>query len=76
MITVKYLASLADELNKSSETLSASDNLRVIDVWQQLNPQTPIKANTVCAVDFAYAQLEDTVSAGAEVAFFPPVTGG
>lgn len=76
MITVKYLASLADELNKSSETLTSTKALTAKEIWQQLNPDVPLKANTVCAVNFTYAQWNDVVADGAELAFFPPVTGG
>ncbi len=76
MITVKYLASLAEELGKSSELMTVTPNLKVIDVWQQLNPETPIKANIVCAINFTYAQLDSIVTDNDELAFFPPVTGG
>ncbi|MGY0398979.1 MAG: MoaD/ThiS family protein [Ostreibacterium sp.] len=75
-ITVKYLASLADSLGKSEEIFIAENPQTVIEIWQQLNPNKPIKANTICAVNFTYATLDESVLDGAELAFFPPVTGG
>lgn len=75
-ITVKYLASLAEELEKTSETLDTDGSLNILDVWQQLNPSIPLKPNTICAINFEYAHIEALVPDGAEVAFFPPVTGG
>lgn len=75
-ITVKYLASLAEELGKSEEQFTAEDSLSVLDIWQQLNPDVTFKANTLCAVNFEYVTANDRVADGVELAFFPPVTGG
>lgn len=38
-----------------------------------LGPSMP---TAICAVNQEFAQLDDTVRAGDEVAFFPPVSGG
>lgn len=78
-VTVKYLASLIEKLDKSSETLvfAATDStLTVAAVWDILNPEVIMPANTICAINFQYATLESQVQAGDELAFFPPVTGG
>ncbi|MBS9777882.1 MAG: MoaD/ThiS family protein [Gammaproteobacteria bacterium] len=75
-ITVKYLASLAEELHKSDDTINPDSAMTVDEIWQQLNPNKPIKTNTICSVNFEYATRNSIVSDGAEVAFFPPVTGG
>lgn len=75
-ITVKYLASLAEELGKTQDTLTLSDGMTVAEAWQQLNPDKAINANTICAINFTYAQLNDVVPEHSELAFFPPVTGG
>lgn len=75
-VTVKYLASLAEELGKSQDTLTTAGNMTVAQVWQRLNPQHKIKTSTVCAINFSYAKLTDNVPAGSELAFFPPITGG
>lgn len=75
-ITVKYLASLAESLNKSTDDFYATQPTRVGDIWQALNPGVAIKANTLCALDFEYVTLDTAVEKDAELAFFPPVTGG
>lgn len=75
-ITVKYLASLAEALAKTEDTLTAEAPLSVADVWLQLNPQTALPNNTVCAVNFTYAKPDTMIDDDAELAFFPPVTGG
>lgn len=77
-ITVKYLASLAEELSKTHETIDASPTHRmtVKDIWAQLNPDTPMKNNTICAINHQYAKPDDEVEDHTELAFFPPVTGG
>lgn len=76
MITVKYLASLSENLNKTEDSLNYRTGLSVADIWQALNPDTPIPANLVCAINFDYASLDAIVPDGSELAFFPPVTGG
>lgn len=75
-ITVKYLASLAEELGKETETLTPQPNMTVESAWEFLNPCTPMKANTICAINHEYAKLDDPLNDGIELAFFPPVTGG
>ncbi|MPV85387.1 MoaD/ThiS family protein [Ostreibacterium oceani] len=75
-ITVKYLASIADELGKNEETLPPQQHMTVESVWEFLNPDKPMKPNTLCAINFNYASLTDAVDDGVELAFFPPVTGG
>lgn len=75
-ITVKYLASLAEELGKSEELFNGDNHSSALTIWATLNPDTPMKANTLCAVNFEYVSPEDHVADGAELAFFPPVTGG
>lgn len=77
MIIVKYLASLADKLGKNSDSFSAEvDDTTVAQIWAQLNPDTPMPANTICAINFDYATPDSVVADGSELAFFPPVTGG
>lgn len=75
-ITVKYLASLAEALEKTEDTLTADAPLSVAAIWSQLNPHTTLPSNTVCAVNFAYAKPDTFIDGDAELAFFPPITGG
>lgn len=75
-IHVKYFASLGQRLGRTTDELPADTDLTVATVWQKLHPDLPLPANTLVAVNLEYAELEQRVSAGDEVAFFPPVTGG
>ncbi|MFC0170423.1 molybdopterin converting factor subunit 1 [Pseudoduganella danionis] len=82
-VTVKFFASVREALGASSEVLQLPAGVATVgalrdhlaargDVWQQAlgNPALRMACNQVMC-DAATA-LND----GAEVAFFPPVTGG
>ncbi len=73
-ITVKFFASLREQLGKDEVQLAAAST--VLEAWQLATQQTAMPANTLCAINMDYASPEQTVSDGDEVAFFPPVTGG
>lgn len=75
-ITVLFFASLREQTGRDSAVLDASLVASVADVWQQLCPDVTMPANTLMAVNQQNAKRDATVSAGDEVAFFPPVTGG
>lgn len=74
-INIKYLASLAEKLGKSSDSIDTTD-CDIQSIWDSLNPTVAMPANTVCAINFQYATLDTVVKTGDELAFFPPVTGG
>lgn len=82
-VTVKFFASVREAVGVSSESLAVPDGVATVgalrdhlaargDNWQQ----------TLChpALRMAYNQVmcgaETALADGAEVAFFPPVTGG
>ncbi len=83
MLNILYFAKLADELGCKQETLTISApeiTLTTLkaqlstrgDAWQtQLNAPT-----TRCAVNQVLVNDNTVVSADAEIAFFPPITGG
>ncbi len=73
-ITVKFFASLREQLGKEEVELAAAGT--VLDAWRLATLQQEMPANTLCAINMDYASPEQTVSDGDEVAFFPPVTGG
>ena len=74
-ITVRYFASLREQIGRSQETLTLADSITVLDVWQHVH-QTPLPDNTLIAVNLEYVDRMYYICDGDEVAFFPPVTGG
>jgi len=75
-IKVQYFASLKDAIGKSEDEITGEKSLSVKDVWDLSNQGHKLPENTLAAVNMDYAELNDNVSDGDEVAFFPPVTGG
>ncbi|MCH9697415.1 MAG: molybdopterin converting factor subunit 1 [Gammaproteobacteria bacterium] len=75
-ITIRYFASLREQLGVEQLTIEADHIKTVSDVWDQANPDTPLPDHVLIAVNLNYAQAQATVRDGDEVAFFPPVTGG
>ncbi len=74
-ITLRYFASLREQVGRSKETFTFSHTLSVVDVWQHANSM-PLPENTLIAVNMEYVDKLYCVCDGDEVAFFPPVTGG
>jgi molybdopterin synthase sulfur carrier subunit len=81
-ITVRYFASLREQLG-ASETLAWSPEMTVGQLRDQLlargEPHLSALARTRavrCALDKQLSREDALIADGAEVAFFPPVTGG
>lgn len=74
-ITVKYFASLREQLGRGEEQVEFVGLRCVSDVWSRVSG-LPLPKNTLVAINQEYASLDSIVQAGDEVAFFPPVTGG
>ena len=75
-ITVKFFASLREQVGNAETSLAPSGTLKVSDVWQQATSGQPMPNNTLCAINMEYVSHDAIASDGDEVAFFPPVTGG
>ncbi|MEQ1636263.1 MAG: MoaD/ThiS family protein [Methylococcales bacterium] len=75
-ITVHYFASLKERLGRASDSVDFSPNLTVLDIWRLANPEHPLPAPILVAVNMDYVSLSNPVADGDTVAFFPPVTGG
>ncbi len=82
MIRVQYFARYREALGLDGEQLSDSQGLATLDdlrlyllarggVWQVLAEQ-----NLMCARNQELCSLDEPLSEGDEVAFFPTVTGG
>jgi len=75
-ITIRYFASLREQLGVDELSIAADQITTVSDVWTTANADQPLPGHLLCAVNMEYAQPETVVKDGDEVAFFPPVTGG
>jgi molybdopterin synthase sulfur carrier subunit len=75
-IQVRYFASLGDQLGRQEDQVQAEGPITVADVWQQATDGQPMPPNILMAVNQEYAETDQAVNEGDEVAFFPPVTGG
>ncbi len=75
-ITVKFFASLREQVRQSEYHLEKIEDLTVEQVWQQATSNMTMPDNTLCAINMVYVNNQSPVSDGDEVAFFPPVTGG
>jgi len=75
-ITVKFFASLREELNLDEVQLDPQPEMTALSVWQQATSKVNLPDKTLIAVNQEYAGDDVAVRDGDEVAFFPPVTGG
>ena len=75
-INVKFFASLSEQTGLAETTVETDNPVTVQDVWELSTGGQTMPVNTLCAINMAYAHLDDSISDGDEVAFFPPVTGG
>lgn len=74
-ITVKYFASLREQLGKNEEILTLDQAIPVAEVWENVSGETQAE-NILMAINMEYVKADAIVKDGDEVAFFPPVTGG
>jgi len=74
-ITVKYFASLREQLGKAEELLILSDATPISEVWKNVSGETS-SDNILMAINMEYVKSDAIVKEGDELAFFPPVTGG
>ncbi len=74
-ITVKYFASLREQMGKAEELLTLSESTPITEVWKNVSGETS-SDNILMAINMEYVKSDAIVKEGDEVAFFPPVTGG
>ena len=75
-ITVKFFARLREQVKQDETSLAFVPQMSVAQIWDKATSSMPLPDNTLCAINMEYVSLDETVTDGDEVAFFPPVTGG
>jgi len=78
MQTVKilYFASLRELIGVAETSFDLTSETDAASLWQLLNPTINLPESSLVAINQSYASMDSMISAGDEVAFFPPVTGG
>ena len=75
-----YFAVLRDVTGKREELLDLPDGTRAADVWRRLRDQHAALRDYVqppmTAINESYADAEQVLAEGDELAFIPPVAGG
>jgi molybdopterin synthase sulfur carrier subunit len=74
-ITVKFFASLREQLANPINEIDSATVKTVADVWEAA-ADIPMPDHVLCSVNLDHRAAGDAVADGDEVAFFPPVTGG
>ena len=74
-ISVRFFASIREQLGIDATTVDAAGLQNVRDLWNAVSDQ-PLDETTLIAVNKSYANPNHQVTDGDEVAFFPPITGG
>lgn len=74
-ITVKYFASLREQIGKAEELLTLSEATPIAEIWKNVFGETKSE-NILMAINMEYVKPDAMVEDGDEIAFFPPVTGG
>ncbi len=75
-ISIKFFASLREQLGRSDCELDAGSVQTVAEAWSRATDNADMPGNTLMALNMEYVDANMPVSEGDEVAFFPPVTGG
>jgi len=74
-ITVRFFASVREQVGRSETQLDARPAQDVAEVWTRATGR-PRPARLLAAVNLEHAAFNRPVHDGDEVGFFPPVTGG
>lgn len=75
-ITVKFFASLREQVGINESTIELPDPATVEQVWRCVTDGLGMPDNVLMTVNMEYEKANASVQDGDEVAFFPPVTGG
>jgi molybdopterin synthase catalytic subunit len=75
-VVVRLFAGLRDQAGTGERTLELPDGATVAAVWQALGLESDEPTGLLYAVNKEYAEREQTLAEGDEVALIPPVSGG
>lgn len=79
-VTVLFFATLRERAGQRHVTMELPDDARLADLKQRLREDFPALGTSLeaalASINRQFAQDEDPLPPGAEVAFFPPVSGG
>jgi molybdopterin synthase sulfur carrier subunit len=76
-VSVKYFASLRELIGEASATVEIEENTTVDALWLSISERKNVEFdNVMMTVNMEYVKPGCRLTAGDEVAFFPPVTGG
>ena len=73
-IHVKFFASLREKMGMNDIHIDTASTVE--EAWNTATNNADRAPNTLVAINLEYAQFNDSIKSGDEVAFFPPVTGG
>lgn len=74
-VTIRYFASLREKVGRTEQVFEIKSEDTAAALFVRATG-LPLPANTLIAINQAYADTGQRVRPGDEVAFFPPVTGG
>ncbi|OOZ41552.1 molybdopterin converting factor subunit 1 [Solemya pervernicosa gill symbiont] len=75
-VTVKFFASLREQMGCDGATVEIGEVATAADVWLQASGGKALPTNVLVAINMEYTDQNHLVKSDDEVAFFPPVTGG
>ena len=75
-IRVLFFASLREQLGRPQAEVAWQPEMTASQVWCLATGQTRLPGNVLVACNQEYCRGEGLIDDAAEVAFFPPVTGG
>lgn len=75
-VAVKFFANLKEQMGCDGATVAIGEVATAADVWLAASGGKPMPTNVLVAINMEYADRNQEIHDGDEVAFFPPVTGG
>ncbi|MFN4262945.1 MAG: MoaD/ThiS family protein [Thioalkalivibrionaceae bacterium] len=74
-IEIRYFAALREQFGRSQTQLRIAAGCTPRDVWAALHDEPPAQG-VIVAIDQTQSDWDRIIEHDAELAFFPPMTGG